>query len=57
MKRTSTKLLLTFTVLVGVSAFAFMLWEPHIEGRNAKATLFEIYFKDPFLCLWARSLA
>ena len=26
-----------------------MLWEPHIEGRNAHATLFEIYFKDPFL--------
>jgi len=26
-----------------------MLWEPHIEGRNAHATPFEIYFKDPFL--------
>src|SRR2546423_6899994 len=26
-----------------------MLWEPHIEGRNVHATLFEIYFKDPFL--------
>lgn len=26
-----------------------MLWEPHIEGRNAHATLFEVYFKDPFL--------
>jgi hypothetical protein len=26
-----------------------MLWEPHIEGRNAHATLFEIYCKDPFL--------
>jgi hypothetical protein len=26
-----------------------MLREPHIEGRNAHATLFEIYFKDPFL--------
>ena len=26
-----------------------MLWEPHIEGRNAYATLFESYFKDPFL--------
>ena len=28
---------------------ALLLWEPHIEGRNAHATLFEIYFKDPFL--------
>jgi len=26
-----------------------MLWEPHIEGRNAHATFFEIYLKDPFL--------
>jgi len=36
-------------VLIGVGAFALMLWEPHVEGRNAHATLFEIYFKDPFL--------
>ena len=36
-------------VLIGIGALAFMLWEPHIEGRNAHATLFEIYFKDPFL--------
>lgn len=36
-------------VLVGIGALALMLWEPHIEGRNARATLFEIYFKDPFL--------
>ena len=26
-----------------------MLWEPHLEGRNANATAFEIYFEDPFL--------
>ncbi len=26
-----------------------MLWEPHLEGRNAHATLFQIYFNDPFL--------
>jgi hypothetical protein len=36
-------------VLIGIGALALMLWEPHIEGRNAHATLFEIYFKDPFL--------
>jgi hypothetical protein len=36
-------------VLIGVVALALMLWEPHIEGRNAHATPFEIYFKDPFL--------
>lgn len=36
-------------MLVGMGALAFMLWEPHIEGRNAHATLFQIYFQDPFL--------
>jgi len=35
--------------LVGIGVLALMLWEPHLEGRNAHATLFEIYFKDPFL--------
>ncbi len=37
------------TVLIGIGALALMLWEPHLEGRNAHATPFEIYFKDPFL--------
>ena len=36
-------------VLIGISAVAFLLWEPTVEGRNAHATLFEMYFKDPFL--------
>jgi hypothetical protein len=36
-------------VLIGIGALALMLWEPHLEGRNAHATLFEIYFKNPFL--------
>jgi len=36
-------------VLIGIGALALMLWEPHLEGRNAHATVFEIYFKDPFL--------
>jgi hypothetical protein len=37
------------TVLVGVAALLFMLWEPHLEGRNADATFFEVYFNDLFL--------
>ena len=49
MKRSSTIFLQVVIVLIGIGAFALMLWEPHIEGRNAHATLFEIYFKDPFL--------
>ena len=36
-------------VLIGIGVLAFMLWEPQIEGRNANATQFDIYFKDPFL--------
>ena len=36
-------------VLIGMAALAFMIWEPHVEGRNAHATLYEIYFNDPFL--------
>jgi len=49
MKRGSTIFLQVVVVLIGISALALMLWEPHIEGRNAHATTFEIYFKDPFL--------
>jgi len=49
MKRGSTIFLQIVIVLIGIGALAFMLWEPHVEGRNAHATTFEIYFKDPFL--------
>jgi len=49
MERSSIIFLQTVVVLIGVGALAFLLGEPHIEGRNAHATLFEIYFKDPFL--------
>lgn len=36
-------------VLIGIASLVLMLWEPQIEGRNAHATTFEIYFNDPFL--------
>jgi hypothetical protein len=49
MKRTSTTFLQVVVVLIGIGALAFLLWEPHLEGRNAQATPFEVYFKDPFL--------
>jgi hypothetical protein len=51
MKRSSTIFLQIVIVLIGVVAIALLLWEPHLEGRNKDATLFEIYFKDPFLAL------
>lgn len=38
-------LLASFGGLVAI----FLLWEPHIEGRNAHATFAQIYFQDAFL--------
>ncbi|MDD3066277.1 MAG: DUF2975 domain-containing protein [Candidatus Gracilibacteria bacterium] len=58
MKRNSIIFLQAVIVLVGIGAFAFLLWEPHIEGRNAHAILFEIYFQDSFLAYaYAASIA
>ena len=48
-KRSATIFLQIVIVLIGIGVLALMLWEPHLEGRNAHATTFEIYFKDPFL--------
>ena len=49
LKKGPTIFLQVVIVLIGIGALALMLWEPHIEGRNAHATPFKIYFKDPFL--------
>src|SRR5882672_11603625 len=49
MKRGSTIFFQVIIVLIGVSALTLLLWEPYLEGRNAHATLFQIYFHDPFL--------
>src|SRR6266576_4525190 len=49
MKRGSTIFLQALILLLGVGVLALLLWEPQVEGRNVHATLFEIYFKDPFL--------
>ena len=49
MKSNSALFFQAAVVLVGIGVLAFLLWEPHIEGRNAHAATFEIYFKDPFL--------
>jgi hypothetical protein len=51
MKRSSTIFLQIVIVLIGIAALALLLWEPQIEGVNKDATLFEIYFQDPFLAL------
>ena len=49
MNRGASLFLRAVLLFIGVGALALLLWEPHLEGRNAHATLFEIYFKDPFL--------
>jgi hypothetical protein len=49
MRKNSKVFLQAVIVLIGFGALALLLWEPHLEGRNVNATLFEIYFKDPFL--------
>lgn len=57
MKRISTIFFQIIIILVGISALAFMLYEPHLEGRNVGATNFDIYFKDPFLaCAYVASV-
>jgi hypothetical protein len=49
MRKSSTIFLQVVIVLVGTGVLALMLWEPQLEGRNVHATLFQIYFNDPFL--------
>jgi hypothetical protein len=49
MKKSSTIFLQIVVVLIGIGTLALLLWEPHLEGRNVHTTLFEMYFKDPFL--------
>jgi cytochrome bd-type quinol oxidase subunit 2 len=44
MERSSTAFLQVVIVLIGIGALAFLLWEPHVEGANAHATLVEMYF-------------
>ena len=57
MKRSSAVFLQVVIVLIGIGVVVVMLWEPTLEGRNAHATLFQIYFNDPFLaCVYAGSI-
>ena len=48
-KSTAALFLQVAIVLLAMTALGVLLWEPHLEGRNARATAFEIYFNDPFL--------
>jgi hypothetical protein len=50
MKKSLTIFLQLVIVLIGIGALALLLWEPRIEGVNAHATNFQIYF-NPFIAL------
>jgi hypothetical protein len=57
MKRSAAVFLQVVIVLIGIGVLAAMLWLPTVEGRNAHATLFQVYFNDPFLaCVYAGSI-
>ncbi len=49
MKRASTIFLQIVIVLMGLGVLTLMLRMPLFEGRNVNATLFQVYFNDPFL--------
>lgn len=49
MTRASVFFLRSVILLGGAAVAAFLLVFPHFEGRNAQATAFEVYFRDPFL--------
>jgi hypothetical protein len=58
MTRPAATLLQILLALFGLGVLAFLLWEPNVEGRNAHATLLQVYFHDPFLAVaYAVSLA
>ena len=48
-QRLSIIFLQAVLIVIGIGTLAFLLVEPHFEGRNVNATLFAIYFNDPFL--------
>ena len=49
MNRWIASALQVVVVFIGLGALTFLLVEPHLEGVNARRTVAEIYFQDPFL--------
>jgi hypothetical protein len=43
-ERGPTAFLQGVVVLIGIGVLAFLLWEPRVEGVNAHATTFQMYF-------------
>lgn len=49
MKKRATYFLQMMIALIGIAVLVFLLWEPHLEGRNVQASFFQVYFHDGFL--------
>ena len=49
MNRTLARLMQAAVLVFGIAALAFLLVEPHLEGRNVHSTSAQVYFHDPFL--------
>lgn len=49
MQKLASIFLQLVTIFIGIVVWIFLLWEPHLEGRNVGATLTQIYLHDPFL--------
>lgn len=49
MQKLASIFLQLVTIFIGIVVWIFLLWEPHLEGRNVGATLTQIYLQDPFL--------
>lgn len=48
MKNLLISLLQAAIIALGLGALTLLLWEPHLEGRNAGASFWQVY-RDPFL--------
>lgn len=56
MKRISILFLQTVVGLIGLGALAFLLWEPHVEGVNANATLAQMYLNSFVVYVYIASI-
>lgn len=49
MHRSTALIARTMIIILGAAVGSFLLYEPWMEGRNVGASVFRVYFQDPFL--------
>lgn len=49
MRRSTVLIARTMIIILGAAVAIFLLYEPWTEGRNVGASVFRVYFQDPFL--------